>query len=138
MPHLDKTQNLEQYRNIYLYLYPDFAARDITAPRFRPYVRMDATTFSKSHFLEYAPCFFALRRRKAHCMKPDIEAYRKYVDHFDIPEEQKIEFIHTVWRMMESFVDRAFGEDSVQLSLASKAKNDGQESGTMLSSDKPN
>ena len=67
-------------------------------------------------------------------MKPDIDAYRKYVDHFDIPEEQKIEFIHTIWRIMESFVDRAFGEDSAQVSMALKAEKDGRESRPMIES----
>lgn len=47
-------------------------------------------------------------------MTPDIEKYRAYVDGFDLPEERKIELIHTVWQMMQSFADRAFGDDPVQ------------------------
>lgn len=47
-------------------------------------------------------------------MTPDIEKYRKYVDRFDLSEERKVELIHTVWAIMESFVDRAFGLDPVQ------------------------
>lgn len=70
-------------------------------------------------------------------MKPDIETYRKYVDHFDISEEEKIEFIHTVWNIMESFVDRAFGEDSVQLSMAARVEKGGRDSGSVVDSDKP-
>ena len=46
----------------------------------------------------------------SHC----INRYRKYVDHFDLSEHQKIELIHTVGRMMESFVERAFGDDATQ------------------------
>lgn len=45
---------------------------------------------------------------------PDIQKYRRYVDHFDLTEEQKVELIRTVWRIMESFVHRAFGVDPVQ------------------------
>ena len=54
-------------------------------------------------------------------MPPDIEKYRRYVDHFDISEEKKIDLIHTVWRMMQSFVDRAFGIDSTQYATQEKA-----------------
>lgn len=50
-------------------------------------------------------------------MQPDIEEYRQYVDRFDISEEKKIELIHAVWLMMQSFVDTAFGYHPVQLSL---------------------
>lgn len=50
-------------------------------------------------------------------MSPDIENYRRFVAHFDIPDEQKIELIHAVWKIMQSFVDRAFDDDPVQLVL---------------------
>ncbi len=42
-------------------------------------------------------------------MRLDIEKYRKYVEGFDLTEEQKTELIKSVWTIMESFVDRAFG-----------------------------
>jgi len=45
----------------------------------------------------------------------DITPYRKYVDHFDLTEEQKVELIHNVWNIMESFADMAFGLHPVQL-----------------------
>ena len=48
-------------------------------------------------------------------MPPDIQKYRKYVDHLDLTEAQKVEFIHIVWATMESFADRAFGLHPVQL-----------------------
>ncbi|NRA87238.1 MAG: hypothetical protein HRU28_07545 [Rhizobiales bacterium] len=67
-------------------------------------------------------------------MKPDIKKYRKYVDHFDITEEHKIELIHILWNFMENFVDRAFGNDSVQTCLEIKAKKIGQDSPNMLDS----
>lgn len=51
-------------------------------------------------------------------MQPDIEKYRKYVDAFDLTETEKVELIHTLWQIMQGFVDRAFGRDSTQLALA--------------------
>lgn len=48
-------------------------------------------------------------------MQPDLEKYRPYVDRYDLTEEQKVELIHTVWTIMESFVDSAFGTHPVQL-----------------------
>ena len=48
-------------------------------------------------------------------MPADLEKYRRYLDGYDLDEAQKAEFIHTVWAIMESFVDRAFGLHPVQL-----------------------
>ena len=48
-------------------------------------------------------------------MKPDIEKYRRYVDDFDLTEDQKVELIHTVWAIVGSVVDEAFGVHPVQL-----------------------
>jgi len=50
-------------------------------------------------------------------MPPDFEKYRHYVDDYDLTEAQKESLIHIVHRMMENAVDRAFGDDSVQLAL---------------------
>lgn len=50
-------------------------------------------------------------------MTPDIEKYRRYVDHFDISETEKIEFIHAIWHIGQNFMDRAFNADPVQLAL---------------------
>jgi RNAse (barnase) inhibitor barstar len=55
----------------------------------------------------------------------DISPYRKYVDHFDISEEQKVELIHAVWNIMEGVVDLAFGKNSVQLCGAASSDQDG-------------
>lgn len=51
-------------------------------------------------------------------MTPDIDKYRRFVDRFDLSEEQKIELIYTVWRIMEGFAYRAFGLDPVQQVVA--------------------
>ncbi|WP_346894784.1 hypothetical protein [uncultured Roseibium sp.] len=55
-------------------------------------------------------------------MSPDMETLRRYVEGFDLPEDKKIDLIHTVWRIAESFVDRAFGDDPVQHCLELKAE----------------
>jgi hypothetical protein len=46
--------------------------------------------------------------------EPELARYRRHVEHFDLPEAKKDELLRAVWRMMKSFVDRAFGDDPVQ------------------------
>ena len=41
-------------------------------------------------------------------MPPDLTRYAHFVDHFDMPEHQKPELMHTLWQVIESFVERAF------------------------------
>lgn len=55
---------------------------------------------------------------------PDLSKYRTYVDHFDLTDAQKDDLLLTVWRIMQSFVDRAFGDDSTQ-----QARRSGQRLG---------
>lgn len=43
-------------------------------------------------------------------MKPDLDKYLPLVDHYDLSRDQKIELIHSLWAIMESIVDHAFGE----------------------------
>lgn len=69
-------------------------------------------------------------------MQPDIEEYRKYLDEFDLSEEEKAEFIRTTWSIMENFVDRAFGDDSVQLCMKQKAEEERRKSMTATGTDK--
>lgn len=65
-------------------------------------------------------------------MTPDTEKYRAYVDGFDLTEERKIELIHTVWRIMQSFADRAFGDDPVQTCVLPDAPEDAKRTLPML------
>lgn len=65
-------------------------------------------------------------------MKCNIEKYRKYVDKYDLPETDKIEIIESVWTVMESFVDRAFGLNSTQQSIAAQHAKDAIEKPSML------
>lgn len=65
---------------------------------------------------------------------PDLEKYRRHVVHFDMPEEEKTELLRTIWRIMQNFVDRAFGEDSVQLAVEkSDAKDESGDSSVIPS-----
>ena len=47
-------------------------------------------------------------------MSADYEKYQKYVRDYDLTKIQREELIQTVWGVMESFVDTAFGLHPVQ------------------------
>lgn len=40
---------------------------------------------------------------------PDFERYRRLIDEIDAPQEQKDEMIRVIRRIMQYFIDRAFG-----------------------------
>lgn len=44
-----------------------------------------------------------------------LEAYLAHLEHFDVPLQVKIELIRALQQIMQSFVDRAFGDDPAQL-----------------------
>ncbi len=44
----------------------------------------------------------------------DLDKYRRHVDHLDMTEERKTELLLSLYTIMRSFVDRAFGDDPVQ------------------------
>lgn len=50
-------------------------------------------------------------------MQLDASRYRHFVDGLDVPEDRKNELIRIVWTMMQSFVDRAFGDAPEQILL---------------------
>lgn len=57
---------------------------------------------------------------KLAAMQLDISRYSHFVDRFHMPEEQKVAILTQIWTMMESFVDRAFGQaPEQQLKLGS-------------------
>lgn len=45
---------------------------------------------------------------------PDVARYRRFVAHLQCSEAEKDELIRIVWRIMASFVDRAWGDDPAQ------------------------
>lgn len=47
-------------------------------------------------------------------MNPDIDKYRRFVDRFDLTDDQKVEIIHTLWNIVGGFACRAFGLDPVR------------------------
>jgi len=69
-------------------------------------------------------------------MTPDIDKYRRYVDRFDLSEEQKIELIHTLWNIVGGFAYRAFGLDPVQQVTGAAATKDASGEPPMLEFEK--
>jgi hypothetical protein len=45
----------------------------------------------------------------------DPQEYLKFMDGFDLTLDEKVDALHTLWKIMSSFVDRAWGDDPVQL-----------------------
>lgn len=56
-------------------------------------------------------------------MRGDLSKYKPLLARMEMSEERKDELIHIVYRILESFVDRAFGLDSTQLARASSRRN---------------
>jgi len=54
---------------------------------------------------------------KVRPMPENIEKYLPDVAHLNLTEQQKIELLRSVYLIMQSFVDRAFGVDPVQQAL---------------------
>lgn len=52
----------------------------------------------------------------------DPEKYRTHVAHLDMSEDDKTELLRAVWDIMQSFVDRAFGDDAAQLATGPVGK----------------
>lgn len=50
-------------------------------------------------------------------MPDDLSKYRHHVEQFDLSDEQKADLLRTVYSMMQSAVDRAYGHDSAQLAM---------------------
>ena len=54
----------------------------------------------------------------------ELEAYLAHLVHLDVPLPLKIELIRTLRQIMQSFVDRAFGDDPAQLARQGKGDPD--------------
>ena len=52
-------------------------------------------------------------------MITDLTPYRKYVDQFDLTEEQKLELVNAVWVILENYFDHQLRLNQ----LAKKQKN---------------
>lgn len=55
-------------------------------------------------------------------MTVDVEKYRVHLQSLDLTQDRKDELIHIVYRIVESFVDRAFGIHPVQLGFGSASQ----------------
>lgn len=67
-------------------------------------------------------------------MQPDINKYLPMLDGMDLSHEQKIELIHDLWHIMESFVDHAFGIHPEQFITKKNRVSDLQDSTKRLES----
>jgi len=73
--------------------------------------------FHHSYFLTILSVSAFVWTAKDSCnliMPPDFDKYRHYTDGFDLTETQKQELMQTVYSIMESFVDQAWGLHPVQ------------------------
>ena len=70
-------------------------------------------------------------------MKPDTEKYLAMIDDWDMTREQKIQYIHDLWHIMEGFVDRAFGQHPVQHARDKSSQANRQDSTKPLESTHP-
>jgi len=70
----------------------------------------------------------------------DPERYRQHMANLNLSEEAQLELLAVVHRIMESFVDRAFGDDAVQLArIAEGSRETRRDRGArfVVSSDDP-
>jgi len=113
---LDKTQNKEQNRNKYLQLRLDLAKFWQPFAGLSPERRNRRGYFHFNNLFQEVCC---LRRLFAHgsfiAMQPDIDKYLPFFDKFDLTREQKINYIHIMWKITGAIAYRAFGLDSAQL-----------------------
>lgn len=71
----------------------------------------------------------------------DLEAYLALLAHLDMPVSMKIELIIALRAMMQNFVDRAFGDDPVQLAAQGRGQQietDAESAESMISSNAEN
>ncbi len=72
-------------------------------------------TFSPKLFIEFVTTFEdAQSVFESNPMPPNYEKYRPFFKDFDMSDEQKDEYIDTLWLIMNSFADQAFGLTSSQ------------------------
>lgn len=67
----------------------------------------------------------------------DMERYRKLIADIEFSDAQKDEVIHIVSRMMQAFVDQAFGVDPIQISQKLSASDSFNESSEYANLQKP-
>lgn len=78
-------------------------------PSFPVRERANDKLIMKIKTFPYSPVYLAIKKFCVFIMPLDMNKYWKYVDEFDLTEKQKVELLQSVWSIMESFVDTAFG-----------------------------
>jgi hypothetical protein len=66
----------------------------------------------------------------------DLSKYRSHLAHMHLSADREADILVAIWRMMGSFVDRAFGDDPVQHVDGSRVK-DARRIPPVVKSDKP-
>lgn len=69
-----------------------------------------------------------------------LTKYRAHVAHLDMTEKAKDELLNAVWRIMRSFVDRAFGDDPAQIARGAASSSEGKDApvdASVVSSSRP-
>lgn len=133
---LDKIQNREQYKNKYLELRLDFANLRQTFTGFSPVQEYRRSYFHFNILIQEVrrPKGPFARRSFVAIMQPDIDKFLPMFDHFDLTREQKIEYIHILWKATGAFAYRAFGLDPVQLACNNKDGKVGAQGASLLGS----
>lgn len=68
----------------------------------------------------------------------DADRYRHHVAHLNMTPAQEHDALEAMWRIMRSFVDRAFGEDAAQLArIAGDSSAARREVGASVALDSP-
>lgn len=117
MSQLDNQLEIEQNKNIFLQLHPRFAV----VTRFtQPFCMRAVNHFSWINFNCRGPDGLRLR---ICLMLLDPEKYLHHLEGYDMSAAKKRELIHSVAAIMQSFIDRAAGNDPVQLRLVAKHDN---------------
>ena len=70
-------------------------------------------------------------------MQLDTQKYMKHLEGFDLTEAQKVEYIHNLAKVLQSWMDKAFGQHPVQQSIRAQSEEDAMRlEGSVSSNDK--
>jgi hypothetical protein len=70
-------------------------------------------------------------------LTPDLEKYRKHVAGINLPQSRKDDMIRIVFRIMQHFVDRAFGVNPAQQKQLPSPENSSEMAGDHVSLSAP-
>ena len=70
-------------------------------------------------------------------MITDLTPYRKYVDQFDLTDEEKLELVNALWLKVESIYDQHLGVNQLKLNNNNHQKTLEKEVPTTILTDEP-